>query len=90
MANTSMTIRTDKEVKQQASKIFSALGMDMTTAVNVFLRQAIRHNGIPFEIKADIPNAETIAAIKEAEEMIKNGTGRKFNSVEELFEELNS
>ena len=40
MNNTSMTIRTDKEIKQQAQKIFSDLGMDMSTAINVFLRQA--------------------------------------------------
>ena len=45
--DTSMTIRMNKEVKQQAQQIFAELGMDMTTAVNVFLRQAIRSQGFP-------------------------------------------
>jgi DNA-damage-inducible protein J len=49
-ANTNINIRVDNDVKIKAQKIFSALGMDMTTAVNVFLRQAIRKNGIPFEL----------------------------------------
>ena len=52
MSTTTMTIRTDKEVKFQAQQIFSELGMDMTTAINVFLRQAIRQNGFPFPCNA--------------------------------------
>lgn len=51
MATASMNIRIDKEVKHQAQKLFADLGLDMTTAVNLFLRQAIIHNGIPFELK---------------------------------------
>ena len=50
MESTNLNIRTDKEVKAQAEKLFDALGLNMTTAVNIFLRQAIRENGIPFEV----------------------------------------
>ena len=56
MESTNLNIRTDKEVKAQAEKIFDALGLNMTTAVNIFLRQAIRENGIPFEVKLNVPN----------------------------------
>jgi DNA-damage-inducible protein J len=49
-ANTNINIRVDNVVKNQAQDIFSSLGMDMTTAINIFLRQAIRKNGIPFEL----------------------------------------
>ena len=50
MPTTSMTIRMDSAVKQQAQELFAALGMDMTTAVNIFLRQAIQRQGLPFEV----------------------------------------
>ena len=48
---TNLNIRTDKEVKEAAEQIFNELGLSMTTAVNIFLRQTIRSNGIPFELK---------------------------------------
>ena len=65
MESTNLNIRTDKEVKAQAEKLFDALGLNMTTAVNIFLRQAIRENGIPFEVKLNVPNETTASAICE-------------------------
>jgi DNA-damage-inducible protein J len=56
-ANTNINIRVDSDIKNQAQSIFAALGLDMTSAVNIFLRQAIRKNGIPFELVADKPAA---------------------------------
>lgn len=47
MAGQSTNIKIDPELKQQAQKLFSELGMDMTTAVNIFLRQAVREQAIP-------------------------------------------
>lgn len=64
MATTSMNIRIDKEVKVRAQKLFSDLGLDMTTAVNLFLRQAIIHNGIPFELKLREENPENLLHIE--------------------------
>ena len=49
MSKTSMSIRLDSEVKEQAQQVFSNLGMDMTTAINIFLRQAIQYQGLPFD-----------------------------------------
>ena len=49
MATTNLNIRTDKAIKDQAEEIFNELGLNMTTAVNIFLRTAIREHGIPFE-----------------------------------------
>ena len=51
MATTNLNIRTDKAIKDQAEEIFNELGLNMTTAVNIFLRTAIREHGIPFELK---------------------------------------
>ena len=64
MAAANLNIRTDKEVKAAAEAIFEELGMNMTTAVNIFLRQTIRENGIPFEVKLT-PNKKTAEAIEE-------------------------
>ena len=89
MEKTSMTIRTDKEVKQQASEIFDALGMDMTTAVNVYLRQAIRYKGFPFELKVDVPNEETLEAIQEVQQMKNNPLmGKSYTDVDDMMKEL--
>ena len=62
MATTNLNIRTDKEIKDQADRIFSELGLNMTTAINMFLRATIRENGIPFTPKLDVPNEITAAA----------------------------
>ena len=60
MATTNLNIRTDKEIKEQADKIFSELGLNMTTAINIFLRTTIRENGIPFSLKLEVPNDTSI------------------------------
>lgn len=83
---TSMNIRIDRRIKESAKAVFAELGLDLSTAVNIFFRQAIRENGIPFKMKLDIPNAETRRAIKEAER--GEGLSRTFDSAEEMFEEL--
>lgn len=51
--STNLNIRIDKNVKETSEKVFEDLGLNMTTAINMFLRQVIRVNGIPFEIKGD-------------------------------------
>lgn len=79
-----MNIRMDSEVKRKAEALFGEIGMNMTTAINVFLRQSIRENGIPFEIKINQPNDETAEAIHEGEKIIKENTAR-FESADEMF-----
>ena len=59
MATTNLNIKTDKEIKEQAEIIFSESGLNMTTAINMFLKTIVRDNGIPFELKLDIPNIVT-------------------------------
>ena len=53
--NTNINIRVDSDVKNKAQDVFAALGLDMTSAINIFLRQAIRKNGIPFVLVAETP-----------------------------------
>lgn len=87
MANSTISIRVNETLKEQAQSLFKELGMDMSTAVNIFLTQTVREQRIPFVIGVEVPNAETIAAMKEVEEMARNG-GHGFSSVEEMFKEL--
>ena len=61
MATTNLNIRTDKDIKDRAEAIFNELGLNMTTATNMFLRTAIREHGIPFDLKLDVPNETTAA-----------------------------
>ena len=72
MAKTTANISMDVEVKQQAQELFAELGMDFSTAVNIFLRKAIRENEIPFTVTRDVPNAATVAAMQEAAEFRKH------------------
>lgn len=65
MATTNLNIRTDKAIKDQAEIIFNELGLNMTTAINIFLKAVIRDQGIPFELKLEVPNDSTVASIEE-------------------------
>lgn len=85
---TNLSIRMDKELKEQAEQLFSELGMNMTTAFNIFVRQAVRQGKIPFEISLNIPNAETIAAIEEANKLNRDPNAKRYSSFEELVAEV--
>lgn len=58
MAKVPVCISIDPEVKAHAQTLFSDLGLDLSTAVNIFLKQSIRENGIPFVVKRDICDDE--------------------------------
>lgn len=91
MANSNINIRVDSDVKAQAQRLFSDLGMDLTTAVNVFLRQSIEQGGIPFMIGQRRYNQETEQAMKEARDIIDGKVEAKsYTSARELFEELDN
>ena len=89
MATVNMSIRMDKELKKQADAMLSDMGLNMTTAMNMFLRQVVRQGRIPFEIATDIPNAETLSAIKEMDDILSGKIpAKRYSSTEELFEDL--
>ena len=86
---TNLNIRTDKEIKEQSDKIFSELGLTMTSAINMFLRATIRENGIPFSLKLDVPNKETKEALSEFDEMKKNKEKyKRYESFKDILEEI--
>ena len=88
MAPVSTNIKIDPELKEQAQALFDSLGLCLSAAVTVFLRQAVREQAIPFRIGEPLPTAATLHAIPEA----RNGIGlsRGFSSVQDLMEDLNA
>lgn len=87
MSSTNLNIRTDKEIKVAAEAIYNELGLTLTTAVNMFLRQTIRDNGIPFELKLK-PNEVTMHAIIEGREIASDPTVKGYKTMEEMREAL--
>ena len=85
MSKTSMSIRLDSEVKEQAQQVFTSLGMDMTTAINIFLRQAIQYQGLPFDVRLDESRklVEVLADLDQNRNM-----SQSFGSVSDLMEDL--
>lgn len=90
MANstTNVSIRMDVKLKKEAELLFKELGLNMTTALNVFLKQAVREQCLPFEVSLNVPNAETIAAMKDIKH--NRNMSKKFDNVEDLLKDLNA
>lgn len=89
MAQTSINIRMDEELKQDFDNICSALGISMTTAFNIFAEAVVVQQGIPFPIALDAPNAETLMAITEVQQMKRNPSLYKsYANFSELLKEM--
>ena len=88
MTTTNINIRMDSDLKAQADALFGELGMNLSTAFNIFVRQSIRDGGIPFEITLNQPSKDTIAAMLEAERIAKDPSLKGYNDLDELFAEL--
>lgn len=87
-STTNISIRMDSDLKEQADALFMELGMNISTAFNIFVRQSVREGRIPFEISLNQPNAETIAAMLEAERIAKDPNVKKYTDLNELFADL--
>lgn len=89
MSTTNINVRVDSALKQEAENLFNDLGLNMSSAITMFLRSAINHNGIPFEVKRPVPNAETRAALDEYEEMKRNPDNyKRYDSFDEVLNEV--
>ncbi len=89
MANTTnFSVRMDRDIKKQCEALYGELGMNLTTAINVFLRQSLRVGGFPFDVRLDQPNKETIAAMLEAERIAHDSSVKHYSDVEEALSEL--
>ena len=90
METITTSIRIDAQLKREADRLFADLGMNFSTAVNTFLRQAVREQGLPFRPTRDVPNAETLAAMREADRIAADPDAKGYSSVDELFADLDA
>ena len=87
-ATTSMSIRMDRVVKEQAQQLFKTLGMDMTTAINIFLRQALIRKGLPFEVNTGGADPVLLQKLLEADN--DKDIHGPFQTTEDLMQDLNA
>lgn len=83
---TTITIRVDEKVKKEAEELFHEMGLNMSTAMNIFLKRCILEEGIPFELK--VPNKKTLKALDDVNK--GKGLSKEFDSIKELMEDLNA
>ncbi len=88
MAKISTNISIDADVKKQAQELFADLGLDLSTAINIYLKKAISEQGIPFDVTREVPNSVTMKAIADSES--REDVYGPFDSVEALMEALNA
>lgn len=89
MSTTNINVRVDSDLKHSAESLFSELGLNMSSAITLFLKSAVSHEGIPFEIKRFSPNDKTIAALSEFENMKSNPAQyKRYDSFDDLTNEV--
>lgn len=84
MSNTNLNVRIDKDIKKAAEEVYAELGFNMSTAINMFLRASIRKGGIPFDLKLDMPNKETLEAIEEGGRLAMDPSTPLYDNMEDL------
>ena len=87
-STTNFSVRMDSDIKKQCETLYGELGMNLTTAINVFLRQSLRVGGFPLQVRLEQPNKETIAAILEAVRIAKDPSVKGYTDLDELFADL--
>ena len=90
MATTNLCIRIDTETKKQAEELFGNLGMNISTAFSIFVKQALRVRGIPFAITEDVFGADDYSALQEARKIARNPQIKGYTDVEEVLRTLKS
>lgn len=82
------TIRLDNKLRQEAEALFADLGLNLATAFQIFLRQAIQEQGLPFEVKKKSFNKRTLTAMKEALEVTNDPNAKSYSSAKEMMEDI--
>ena len=89
-STSNISIRMDSELKAAAEALYEELGMNLSTAFNIFVRQSLRERGIPFKITECTPTHETVSALIEAERIAKDSSVKGYHDVNELFADLDA
>ena len=86
---TTFSVRMDSELKRECEAVYGELGINLTTAINVFLRKSLRVGGFPFDVRLEGPNRDTIEALQEALQIVRDPNVKRYTDLDELFEDLN-
>jgi len=86
MADSIINTRVDPAIKAQADTLFAELGMTTPAAINIFLRKAIREQGIPFAVSMDVPNADTVKAMRDADQGL--GLSKPYRSAKAMLSDI--
>ena len=84
MASANINIRTDETIKKSCEELYESLGFNLSTAINIFLRQSLRVHGLPFEVIADVPNETTLAAMREGDALLADTSTKGYTSMKDL------
>lgn len=89
MATNNINVRIDAKLKQDAEQLFNDLGLNMTTAINMFLKQTVRNQAIPFSISMNKTlNSSMLRAMKETDEILNDSKAKTFDNIEDLRRDL--
>lgn len=89
VAQTNINIRIDANRKKEFEEFCEAVGLTMTAAFNIFIQRTLRDYRIPFDIGAEMPNAETKEAIKEVQRMKSDPVrGKTYTDVDTMMKDI--
>ena len=88
MQTANINIRINYSLKKQAVNLYNKLGLNMSTAINMFLAESVRTNSLPLSLKLNIPNEETLKAVEESKKIIKNKKVKGYTNIKDLREAL--
>ena len=88
MATVPTQVRIDENVKKQANELFSQLGLDMSSAMNIFLRQCILRGGLPFTVDLPQYKSDVLEAVEEAKRITHDSNEKRYNSFQEVVNDI--
>ncbi len=88
MATVPTQVRIDEELKKQSMELFAQLGIDMSSAVNMFLKQCVMRGGLPFAVEIPQYRSEVLEAMEEARRISKDPNTKRYGSFAEALEDL--
>ena len=88
MATVPTQVRVDENLNKKANELFSQLGMDMSIAMNIFLRQCVLRGGLPFSVELPHYKQEVLEAMEEAKKISKDPKTRRYSNFSEALEDI--
>lgn len=87
---TNMNVRIDSESKKAAEEIYNRLGLSLPDAIRIFVEKTLYVGGLPFDLRLDQPNAETLAAMYEAEQIANDPNAKGYKDLDAMWKELDN